>query len=126
MVFGHPLLATNLLKAAEHAGVVMSDTASICTALLAKQTKSAIYDLTTFRADFRHRNGPAKSMPTLQKAFVGTSTRSLGRSPIKGYWGLTLSRLQPTQFRTIFLTSERQLGIQKRVRMCAITWVVPP
>ena len=126
MVSGHPFLATNLLKAAEHAGIVISDTVSMCTSLLAKQAKSAIYALTTVRAVFRHRNVPAKSIPTISKDFVGTSTRFLGRTLIARYWGLTLNRSQPTNFRTNFVTSERQLGIQKPVRMCAITCVVHP
>ena len=71
MVFGHPFLATNLPKPAEHAAGIMSDTVSMCTTSLPKQTKSAISAVTTVRVAFRHRS--AKSISTIPHTFVETS-----------------------------------------------------
>ena len=98
MVIGHPFPAMNRFKAAEHAAVVLSDTISMCTALLVKQSKSAKYALTTVRAVFRHEKGHAKSIPIISKACVVTLTRSLGKSSFKGYWGLTFLFLLAGRF----------------------------
>ena len=74
---------------------------------------------------WRQRKGPAKSRPTSSKAFRGGSILAFGRSPMKGKSVLDSRRLHLTQFSINFRTNFLQLGIQKRIIIWAIVWLVP-
>ena len=103
------------------ASLVKFSTSSMCTALITKHTKTAMYVFTYGLVKI----GPAKSSITVWKGFA-TVIRSIGRSAIICIGGLFSNLLHITQSLITLLVVSLPFSIQKSSRLVLSVSSPPP